>query len=36
LSAIWTALTEHFHLPLHEDRYNDDVFCARLRLWLTR
>ena len=22
------ALTEHFHLLLHEDRYNDDAFCA--------
>ena len=27
------ALTEHFHLLLHEDRYNDDAFCARLQRW---
>ena len=27
------ALTEHFHLLLHEDRYSDDAFCARLQRW---
>ena len=28
-----SALTEHFHLLLHDDRYNDDAFCARLQHW---
>lgn len=27
------ALTEHFHLLLHEDRYGDEAICAQLQRW---